>query len=63
MGQYQKPHADLYTVMLIVALLAMIIGTGLLFWETYEYGSPPYQGEPPRAAAVLSAEPMVQRLV
>ena len=46
-GPYSKPRADLYTVLLVVALLALIAGTVFLFVEVKDYGSPPYQGAPP----------------
>lgn len=58
-----KPRADLYTVLLVVALLALIIGTAFLWAETRDYGSPPYQGAPsawvaPQApASLLAASP------
>ncbi len=41
---HRKPRADLYTVMLLVAFLALIVGTILLYAETADYGSPPWQG-------------------
>jgi hypothetical protein len=40
-GSYRKPEADLYTVMLIVALLALIVGTVFLFLESSAYGPTP----------------------
>ena len=44
---YRKPRADLYTVLLIVALLALVIGTIFLYRETAQYeGKPPYKGVP-----------------
>ncbi len=44
---YRKPQADLYTVLLIVALLALAIGTIFLYLETADYeGAPPYAGTP-----------------
>jgi hypothetical protein len=46
-GGYRKPRADLYTVLLIVALLALVIGTIFLYLETAQYeGNPPYKGVP-----------------
>ena len=45
-GPYRKPRADLYTVLLVVALMALIAGTVFLFMEVKDYGSPPYQGAP-----------------
>ncbi len=46
-GGYRKPRADLYTVLLIVALLALAIGTWFLYLEMSQYeGKPPYKGVP-----------------
>ncbi len=53
---YSKPRADLYTVVLIVALLALIVGTVFLYLETKDYGSPPYQGAP--SALVVPGAPL-----
>lgn len=39
---YRKPQADLYTVLLLVAWLALVIGVIVLALETAEYGSPPW---------------------
>ena len=45
-GHYRKPHADLYTVLLVVALIAVLIGILFLYLEmgTYEFK---FQGGPP----------------
>ncbi len=45
-GTYRKPQADVYTLMLVLALLAIIAGTVFLYLETRDYDSPPYQGGP-----------------
>jgi len=45
-GPHRKPRTDLYTVLLVVALMALIAGTVFLFMEVRDYGSPPYQGAP-----------------
>jgi len=45
-GPYRKPSTDLYTVLLVVALLALAAGTFFLYLETLDYGSPPYEGAP-----------------
>ncbi len=45
-GPSQKPRTDIYTLMLLLSLLAIIIGTVFLYLETKEYGSPPFQGGP-----------------
>ena len=42
---YRKPSADLYTVLLLVAFLALAIGTVFLYLDTAEYGPTP-AGEP-----------------
>jgi len=39
---FRKPQADLYTVLLLVAWLALVIGVIVLYLETAEYGSPPW---------------------
>lgn len=44
-GFYRKPGADLYTVLLLVAFLALAVGTVFLYLETAEYGPTP-AGEP-----------------
>ncbi len=43
---YQKPAPDLFTVMLVVALLALIVGALFLYWEVAEYGPKPFTGAP-----------------
>jgi hypothetical protein len=45
-GPYRKPSANLYTVLLIVALLALIIGCIFLYLEVAEYGPKPFSGAP-----------------
>lgn len=44
----RKPPADIYTVFLAVALLALIVAVVFLYLETNstEYGSPPYGALP-----------------
>jgi hypothetical protein len=44
-GFYRKPGPDLYTVLLLVAFLALAIGTVFLYLEGAEYGPTP-AGEP-----------------
>jgi len=41
-GPYRKPRADVYTMLLLAALLAMVIGTVVLYLETQEYGPQPF---------------------
>ncbi|MGQ9576116.1 MAG: hypothetical protein ACUVUC_12435 [Thermoguttaceae bacterium] len=41
-GPYRKPQPDIYTVMLLVALLALIIGTVFLYLEVRDYGPQPF---------------------
>ncbi|NMC18907.1 MAG: hypothetical protein GYA33_00680 [Thermogutta sp.] len=40
--QYRPPQADIYTVLLAIALAAVIIGCVFLYLEVADYGSPPY---------------------
>ncbi|MCR4415685.1 MAG: hypothetical protein NUV77_25005 [Thermoguttaceae bacterium] len=55
-GPYRKPRADLYTVMLLVAWLALLVGIALLYFETAEYGSPPWSrsGSAPTSPAAAA---------
>jgi hypothetical protein len=52
---YRKPRADLYTVLLLVALLAMIAGCLCLYYEAApgEYGDKPYAGAPSVSASAV----------
>jgi len=40
-GGYRKPRADLYTVLLMVALLALVVGAVFLYLEAADYGPTP----------------------
>jgi hypothetical protein len=42
-GAYRKPRPDLYTVLLVIALLALIVATVFAYLATADYGPPPYQ--------------------
>lgn len=35
--QYRKPRADIYTMMLVLALLALLVGILCLWWENAQY--------------------------
>jgi len=48
--QYRPPRVDIYTVLLAIALVAVIIGCGFLYLEVADYGSPPY----PEGGVVLN---------
>ncbi len=39
---YRTGQATIYTVMLAIALVAIIVGCAFLFLEVQDYGSPPY---------------------
>lgn len=43
---FRKPRADLYTALLVIALLAMILACVFAYLEVKDYGTPPYQGGP-----------------
>lgn len=51
--QYHPPRVDIYTVLLAIALAAVIIGCVFLFLEVQDYGSPPY----PEGGVVLNSAP------
>jgi hypothetical protein len=40
-GGYSKPRPDLYTVLLLVAVLALVVGSVFLFLEAADYGPTP----------------------
>ena len=42
-GPYRKPRLDIYTVMLALALAAIIIACIVLYFEVADYGKPPYE--------------------
>lgn len=51
--QYRPPRADIYTVLLAIALVAVIVGCVFLFLEVSDYGSPPY----PEGGVTVQAAP------
>lgn len=51
--QYRKPRADVYTVLLVLALLALIVGILCLWGENAEYEWK-YKGGPTVSASVGS---------
>ena len=51
-GPYRKPRLDVYTVMLALALVAIIIACIVLYAEVADYGKPPY---PARLEAPVDA--------
>ena len=58
-GPHRKPRADVYTFMLIVALIAIVIAIVCLYFEMKRFdfdfkGAPK---PPPATAAVLPAQP------
>jgi hypothetical protein len=40
-GVYRKPRADLYTMLLLVAFLALLVGTVFLYLDSADYGPTP----------------------
>ncbi len=54
-GGYHKPRPDLYTVLLIVALLALAIGTIFLYAETAQYQGAPTHKDAPSPRVELRA--------
>jgi hypothetical protein len=46
-GPYRKPRADVYTVLLIIALVAVLVGCLFAYLETADYpDKPPWSGAP-----------------
>lgn len=67
-GPVRKPRPDLYTMLLVVALLALIVGTVFLYIDWADYGPTP-AGEPavqtglfwPTTPGVLESPPLLAR--
>lgn len=57
--QYRPPRADIYTVLLAIALAAVIVGCVFLFLEVSDYGSPPY----PEGGVTVQAASVMESLV
>jgi hypothetical protein len=55
-GLYRKPRTDLYTVMLVVALLALIVATVFLYLEAAMFGPTP-RGAPSVQTGMLWESP------
>ena len=45
----RKPQADIYTVLLVIAFVAIITAIVFLYLETADYGTNKYSGAPPVA--------------
>jgi hypothetical protein len=45
----RKPQADIYTVLLVIAFVAIISAIVFLYLETADYGTNKYSGAPPVA--------------
>ena len=45
-GHYRRPQVDLYTALLVLALVAVIVATIFAYLETSDYGEQKYRGGP-----------------
>ena len=50
--RYRKPRADIYTLLLAIALVALIIACIFAYMEIQDYGAQPLSMASPGAAAV-----------
>jgi hypothetical protein len=57
-GPQRKPHADIYTALLAIALVAILLSILFMYLETADYGADKYKGAPPVARLDLPATPM-----
>jgi hypothetical protein len=70
--RYRKPKADVYTLLLGIALVALIIACIFAYMEIKDYGASPFSGAPSVAVpverpaglamSVLPEEPAAMRL-
>lgn len=61
-GPYRKPRPDVYTVLLVLALICLLLGVFCLYFEMdmYEWklkGGPSVRADPPTAVAVGGHRP------
>jgi hypothetical protein len=68
--RYRKPKADIYTLLLGIALVALIIACWFAYMELADYGASPFSGAPSVAvpverpaslAGILHEDPTVLR--
>lgn len=43
---FRKPRVDIYTALLVIALLALILGSIAAYFEVQDYGENPFTGGP-----------------
>jgi len=55
-GGYRKPRPDLYTVFLLIAFLALVVGAVFLFLEAADYGPTP-AGRPSVQTSLYQSTP------
>ncbi len=54
--KYRKPKADVYTLLLGIALVALIIACIFAYWEIGDYGDQPFSGAPSVAMPIERPE-------
>ncbi|MGQ9506222.1 MAG: hypothetical protein ACUVQG_15165 [Thermogutta sp.] len=57
--QYRTAQVTIYTILLAIALVAIIVGCVFLFLEVQDYGSPPY----PEGGIVRVLTPAFQQVL
>ena len=62
-GSYRKPRADVYTVLLVIALVALLLAIYALFLEMDDFhfaikGGPPVTWVSPSAASIAAVWPL-----
>jgi hypothetical protein len=55
--RYRKPRADVYTLLLGIALVALILACVFAFLEVSDYGDQPFSGAPSVSAAMPLEQP------
>ncbi len=55
--RYRKPRADVYTLLLGIALVALILACVFAFMEISDYGDQPFSGAPSVSAAMPLEQP------
>jgi hypothetical protein len=55
--RYRKPRADVYTLLLGIALVALILACVFAFLEISDYGDQPFSGAPSVSVAMPLEQP------
>lgn len=56
----RKPQTTIYTVLLFIALVALVISSGIMAWELLQYG---LQFKPPATMGLIVRAPLMLQIL